>query len=313
MRHLWRKDEIVKKVLTSDQIIAHYIGGDISLTMKLSSPFRKDPSPSLAFYEQDGEILWTDFGMSVGHRRDGIGFVMTLFNEPYRHAVSRIYNDIICARVTPPRINKDIIRSNTPDVLVREYFSNSEKNYWLRYGITYEDLLSEYIYALHALSYDTRVIYQSTVDSPKYQYYFGKNSFKIYMPLERVERFRSYNISTVIERYNTLPRNGDTLIITSSTKDAIVLKKLGYASCAPTGETALRPILNKYSELSYRFKNIYIMLDNDPTGRHSTSYLEAHSNWRWKKIPFYGAKDVSDLVMSTSYRNLATQIKSHAK
>lgn len=313
MRHLWRKEEIVKKVLTSDQIIAHYIGGDISLTRKVSSPFRKDPSPSLAFYEQDGEILWTDFGMPVRHRRDGIGFVMTLFNEHYKEAINRIYSDIIANNVIPPRINKDNVRSNVPNVRVREYFSSSEKQYWLQYGITYQDLLSENIYALQSLSYDDRLVFQSTMKSPKYQYHFDVNSFKIYMPLERVERFRSYNISTVIERYNTLPRNGDTLIITSSTKDALVIKKLGYHSCAPTGETSLRPILNKYSELSYRFKNIYIMLDNDPTGRHSTSYLEAYSNWRWKKIPFYGAKDVSDLVMSTSYRNLAMQIKSHAK
>lgn len=308
MKHLWTKDEIIKQVLQSDQIIAFYLGEEVSLTRKVSSPFRDDPSPSLAFYEQDGEVLWTDFGMPVKHRRDGIGFVMTMFGESYRKAVERIYEDIIKARITPPKANMERVRSNVPEVVVREYFSTSEKEYWMRYGITYQELISEKIYALQSLSYDGRKVFASTSESPKYQYYFGRDSFKIYMPLERAERFRSYNISDVIERYNTLPRNGEVLIITSSTKDALVLKKLGYSSCAPTGETALRPLLSKYPELSYRFRNIYIMLDNDATGRHSTSYLEAYSNWTWKPIKFFGAKDVSDLVMSTSYRNLANQI-----
>ncbi len=309
MKHLWRKDEIIKERLTNDQIISFYMGTPISLRRKYNSPFREDPLPSLAFYEMKGEVMWTDFGLKINIPRDGIGFVMVLFSESYNDAIERIYNDIICKKITPPKANIEQKRSVVPDVLIRNHFTSSEKRYWAKYHIDTHDLLKENIYAMVKMSYGDKVLYSSSAESPKFYYHFGKESFKIYMPLDRVDRFRSFNIYNVIERYDTLPRNGKSLIITSSTKDALVIKKIGVPAIAPTGETTLVPVLSRYAELSSRFERIYIMLDNDMTGMNSSQYLEAYSNWRWKILPFSGAKDPSDLVCARGMNYLYNQIR----
>lgn len=308
MRHLWTKREIIDHLLTSDQIISFYLGEQVSLHKKICSPFREnDPKPSVAFYEHNGEIFWTDFGKNFTFRRDGIGFVRALFSDRYNEAVNRIYDDIILKKITPPKAGKSH-EVTIPKTTLRSYLTSAERAYWADYEITAKDLVAEQIYALDSLAYNNRVVYESTLESPKFYYHFGEESFKIYMPLDRDDRFRSFNITGVIERYNTLPRNGDSLIITSSTKDSLVVKKVGHNAINPTGETTLKPILNKYTEWEERFKNIFIMLDNDKTGNASTEQLIAYSNWRWKKLPFSGAKDQSDLVKSRNLRNLAEQI-----
>lgn len=309
MKHLWTKYDIIQHMLKSDQVISFYMGEPISLHRKMASPFRKDPKPSLAFYETDeGDISWTDFGKPFSFKRDGIGFVMALFDMQFKEAVNKIYDDIILKKIVPPKAS-NTTASSLPLIKIREHFTSSESNYWKDYGISVSTLLHEQIYALDSLSYDMRIAFTSTLESPKFYYHFDEDSFKIYMPLDYNNRFRSFNIRGVVERYNTLPKNGDNLIITSSTKDSLVVKKLGYNAVNPTGETTLGPILAKYAEFEERFKNVYIMLDNDKTGCNSTDYLTAYSNWRWKKIPFHGAKDQSDLVKSTSIHNLAYQIK----
>ena len=306
MRHLWTKSEIIAARLTDDQIISFYFGEAISLNKKYRSPFRNDPNPSLAFYiNSDGKIRWTDFGLKVEHVRDGVGFVRTLLRLTYQQAIDTIYDDIIKNRITPPKANTNTRQSTVPDILIRDVFTTYELKYWRQYNINKNLLADQHVYALGSLSYRGNVVFASTAESPKFYYHFGKNSFKIYMPMEKVTKFRSFNVSNIIEGYNSLPLCDDILIITSSTKDALAIKSVGFRSViAPTGETVVRNLLNKYAEFSERFRKVYILLDNDATGKNSTRYLEAYSNWTWSPIWLYGAKDPSDLIKATSPNNL---------
>ncbi len=306
MTHLWTHAEIIAARLTDDQIISFYLGEPISFSRKYRSPFRDDPNPSLAFYiNSNGEIRWTDFGMKVDHRRDGIGFVRTLFNLTCKQAIDKIYDDIIKRRITPAKAIITTHHSTLPDIVIRNIFTTSELRYWQQYNISKKLLDDQQVYALGSLSYRGSTMFSSVAESPKFYYHFGKNSFKIYMPLEKITKFRSFNVYDVIEGYNCLPLQDDILIITSSTKDALSIKSIGFKSViSPTGETVLKNILLKYAEFSERFNRVYILLDNDKTGRNSTLHLEAYSNWKWKPIWINGAKDPSDLIKATSPSHL---------
>ena len=130
------------------------------------------------------------------------------------------------------------------------------------------------------------------IPADKYAYAYierkdGIVSIKIYQPFSDTMKWISKHDSSVWDLWTKLPESGERLIITSSRKDALCL----WA--------------NVVNQLKQRFKNIYVLYDNDfkavekgeeNHGRVFGKHLSDMFGLIQIEIPeFYRSKDPSDL------------------
>lgn len=197
-----------------------------------------------------------------------------------------------------------------PKLSIRTNWMNYEWDYW---KFIDRSLLKEYdIYPTHELAYYNELglgrNLGSTRESPGFTYLYDQTieSWKCYKPFEKgADKWKSNNISKVIDGYKQLPDSGDTLIIVSSRKDLLTVRTyLGCWAICPTSETSFRNILEKEGELNERFKKIYVWLDADETGSMSTKKVVEKTNWNpiYPPLEFkgLGIKDQTDMVINRS-------------
>jgi len=197
-------------------------------------------------------------------------------------------------------------------------WSAADKLYWSRYNITPKELEMFGVRPISSYTGTRTHICGSTLT----YHYRIQSSSKIYAPLaDKAEKWRSNTTASNIQGYEMLPPKGETLIITSSLKDVIVLYKCGYPAIALVSETNM-PSELLCVNLSRRFNNVAVLLDNDyespnnpgqksalkmqgilyaATGRYSTNIIIPEK---------YQSTDPSDLVEEHDYRLLRSLLKS---
>ena len=118
----------------------------------------------------------------------------------------------------------------------------------------------------------------------------------------------------IIDLYSILPETGDNVIITSSRKDALTLmENCNIPAICFNSETVL-PECKVMNNLRERFKNVWVLYDNDYDKSVNVGDLSANTMiniYPWLKkltIPSeYEAKDPSDLVFKYN-REFLTQL-----
>jgi len=127
-------------------------------------------------------------------------------------------------------------------------------------------------------------------------------TYKIYQPFSKEYKFMNNNDYSVWEGWTQMPSTGDLLIITSSRKDVMsIVSTTDYPAVALQSESVL-PKKQVIEELKSRFKDIYILYDNDfnsneNNGRKYGANLANAFNCIQIEIPSeYESKDYSDLV-----------------
>jgi hypothetical protein len=139
---------------------------------------------------------------------------------------------------------------------------------------------------------------------PIYAYRLGTSMYKLYKPYEKRGRKWIGNPDTGnLQGYNQLPWVGDSLIITKSLKDVMVLSVLGYNAVATHSEsTGLDPVTLK--TLEDRFKDITIFYDNDQAGITGAKKLCRAHDFNGIIIPLeYEVKDISDFIVKYGYQD----------
>jgi hypothetical protein len=267
------KENVFKRVTEYDIFLNYF--GQFVCEKKYRSPWRRDSNPSFIITNTEKGLRCKDFG--DGPQLDCIGFVQRLFNYSFYQALSQINVDFnlglagehpLKSFSTPVITNTRIVPLPKKAVLIQETvreFNELDKEYWGQYLLDLEDLE------------DTKAISQCYIDDyvhynyvPKlkniaYCYYY-EDKKKIYLPkATKYNKWRMNWNSSCIDGYNKLPESGDLLIITSSRKDRLVLKKLGYISIAPPSENTYISE-EKIEELKRRFKKVVLYLNNDEEG-----------------------------------------------
>lgn len=294
------------KCYVSDESIYLYYFGDFEIGKKYHSPFRRDPRPSFLISEHNGQLLWKDFGLSEKVRPDAIGFVTKLRGVSRKEAVRIIWGDFLEKGVSVTRQARSLNIGLPYDLTYRE-ISDSEMVFWTRHCID-RDLLSRFsVKAVDRLYRHGSLVWESTSKEPAYVYLFDKDVFKIYRPLSD-DRFRGQGNGDIIEGFKQLPQTGRRLIVTSSMKDSLVLTSLGYAACAPAGETNIRAVLSKARELNARFSEVLILLDNDVPGLKAAQKLSALTGWRAFSLPKGTSKDPADVVKKYGNRFVLSEM-----
>lgn len=303
--------EDIYRVTTEAEIIHYYLGIS-SIPCKINSPLRLDRSPSFGLFSPNGSrITWIDF--SSGERGGIFDLLGKMWNTNFKETLARIYKDFSkfkgTTKIEPtghvpmtPHIstgNNDVIM----ECKVREWRKH-DIEYWGSYGISLEWLKYANVHPIsHKIIIKKGQRYVFGADKYAYAYAEfkdGKTTLKIYQPYNKQGfKWSNKHDRSVISLWTKIPPTGDRVCICSSLKDALCLwSNTGIPALAIQGEgytisdTAV-------SELKRRFKNVYILLDNDEAGLKDAKILASKTRFTNIVLPnINGAKDVSDLYLS---------------
>lgn len=298
--------------VTTEAEITHYYLGISSIPCKINSPLRLDRSPSFGLFSPNGSrITWIDF--SSGERGGIFDLLGKMWNTNFKETLARIYKDFSkfkgTTKIEPtghtpmtPHIstgNNDVIM----ECKVREWRKH-DIEYWESYGISLEWLKYANVHPIsHKIIIKKGQRYVFGADKYAYAYAEfkdGKTTLKIYQPYNKQGfKWSNKHDRSVISLWTKIPPTGDRVCICSSLKDALCLwSNTGIPALAIQGEgytisdTAV-------SELKRRFKNVYILLDNDEAGLKDAKILASKTRFTNIVLPnINGAKDVSDLYLS---------------
>ena len=301
------KVDEAKKV--SDSSLIWFYLGVTSVPCVINSPLRKDEHPSFGLWSLDGErIFYTDF--ATKETGSTWALLSKLWCCSYDDVPKRIVKDFKdgnCVSATVrATIPSNIVRAAgihtdvKVDVKVREWRKYDEE-YWNSYGVPIKWLK----YAdVHPISHKiiTKEGKQYLFGADKLAYAFvefkeGHVTLKIYQPHNKNGfKWASTHDRSVVSLWAKVPEYGDKIIICSSLKDALCLwSNTGIPCLALQGEgygmsdTAI-------SELKRRYKEIYILFDNDKAGIDDSVKLAKQTGFTRLVLPsFEGGKDVSDL------------------
>jgi hypothetical protein len=181
-------------------------------------------------------------------------------------------------------------------------FTKAEKKYWEEIGVNENWLKFYNIHSANKLFIEGNETWISTPTNPIFIYkIFDK--IKAYRPLEenRSKKWIS-NVSRYdIQGWEQLPEFNDTetIIITKSLKDVIVLRTLGYLAIAPSSESVMiPPTAMEMLNSQYGIKNFIIIYDRDHGGmmgakKMFTAYRGMY-NITFKFLGRGFPKDISD-------------------
>jgi len=300
-------DVILRKISEYD-IFRHYIPSFKALNTKFSSELREDSKPTAAVYVWKGTLYYKDHGRP-DHSFKCINYVQAKFNCNWITALriidmdfnlglsSSTYDDL---RDKVPAVRHGKIDLSENSVLLRKKsrpWTQEDADFWKQFYISKEILVK---FGVEPISYywiNTLRIFCETIT---YSYTFG-NRYKIYAPLSEKGKWFSTTTAKDIQGWKQLPEKGETVILTSSLKDIMTLKAIGFDSVALQTEMQI-PSEDLISQLRERFDEILVFYDNDFSNENNPGQLMAHKicdkyNLINICIPSkYESKDPSDLV-----------------
>lgn len=291
---------------SQETYLEYYLGIPVKKGL-FKSPLRIDNSPTCSFYRNSvGDIILKDFsGQFYGNF---IKVVMFKFNLNYAQALQKIAIDfgyikgiskqqenikISNTKFTP--VSKTIIQ------IQNKKFDDYELDWWKQFGITKEILNKFNVFSCKAIFLNGKLFTLTDRHNMAFGYYKGLDKdgdelWRIYFPNGKKTklRFLSNWKSNKIQGSSQLPKSGNLLIITKSLKDCMTLYSLGITAIAPISENLF---LTEYqfSNIKKRFKNIYVLYDNDLAGISNMNKIRKNFDVKCLWIPRkYKAKDISD-------------------
>ena len=299
----------VLRVASEAQIVSYYLGIQ-KVPCIINSPLRQDRHPSFGLYSPNGtEINYIDFST----RDSGTIFTLlkNMWNLDYPEVFKRICQDFskFNSKATVIKSSKcdttSQVSSSNIDMKckVREW-KDYDLEYWASYGITLPWLKYANVYPIsHKIIVKDGKEFVFGADKYAYAYVEfkeGKTTLKIYQPFnKRGFKWANKHDRSVISLWTKVPKTGDKIVVCSSLKDALCLwANTSIPAIAIQGEgygisnTAI-------NELKRRYKEVYILLDNDEAGLRDGEKLSASTGFINLVLPnINGAKDVSDLYKS---------------
>lgn len=296
-------------------IAYHYLGIN-KIPCLICSPLRRDNSPSLSLFTKDGvNIFYKD------HATKESGNIITLLKKhwhcSYQEVIDRISTDI------KQKSYSTIIKQSGKSIKVNTSSSNIEVvfrqwedhdiSYWKDYGITIEALIYSDVYPISHI-YFIKEEGKTLFHAEKYAYVYiehkdFKTTYKIYQPFSKRLKWLSKHDASVISLWTKIPEKGEKLIIASSLKDALCIWcNTSIPAIALQGEGYMMSN-TAISELKKRYKNIYILFDNDEAGiKHSHNLAEV-TGFTCIELPkINNQKDVSDIYKSLEDKQQIKQL-----
>lgn len=297
-------DDILSKVTEYD-IYSRYIG-HFKIGLIYNSPFRKDKNPSFGIFysKKSGRLLFKDHG--TGECGDVIKFVSLYTGiTNYNDILNRIVKDLNITNNTVLKASKEYkIPTETVIGVVRQDWTDVDKQYWSQFGITIDTLKKFNVSSIkyYLCNGIVKAIYKDTNPMYAYKVY---NHFKIYRPLaDKYTKWRNNLQEYDIQGFQQLPKKGDLLIITKSLKDVMCLYEMGYTAISPASESTFIPdkVLDM---LKNSFKRILICFDRDVAGVKNMRKISLKTGLNGFLVhKKYKSKDISDAVKNNGFEEI---------
>lgn len=304
-------EEILDRVPEA-KLLAFYLG-ITKIPCVINSPFRVDNHPSFALYSKNGkDIYYKDF--STGEKGDTINLLSKLWGYTFIETINKINkdfnkilstNDFKQIKVTDSHSNSTITVSDL-QVKVRDW-KQWDIDYWESYGISLKWLKWGNVYPIsHIIIKRNNENLIFPADKLAYVYVEHKDNIttlKVYQPLNKKYKWMSKHNSSIWDLWTKLPEKGDKLIITSSRKDSLAIWENTLIPAISMQAESVLPKPQIIEELKSRFKDIYVLYDNDFSSDENHGELlgqklcTQYASLKQIEIPIeYLSKDSSDLV-----------------
>lgn len=292
-------ENIIKYPANSELVFCYYLGYTYNLGKVFNSPLRKDANPSFAIFEGNNGLMFKDF--ATGESGDCIKFVQLMFNISRNKAITKILVDLFLSNLrhsTTKNIsnyhsNRKVPRNVSIGLKTRD-MDDIDISFWKQFYITKGTLDKYKVVSCSHVWINDNLIWKRTDKEPIFAYLIDDH-IKIYRPYsERKSKWGGNTNENNLFGYDQLPWLDDVLIITKSGKDVMVLSELGYNAISPNSETAL--ITKDIADvLIKRFKTIYVLMDNDTTGKKAAKRYVDNYNFINIELPSK-EKDISDYI-----------------
>lgn len=275
-------DSILQRV-DEYTLYCFYLGFSPSLRKPYKSPLRDgDSMPSFSIFltkKSNREYFWKDSGGSsqtgiAGDSGDIFKLIRLLYGDTAKQCFSRINRDFNLGfeSDTPPPTNFEKIVHHDPPKdeepahirIKRRKFKTHDVQYWAQFGITAKTLLKFRVIPISHFWGKQSQQYPYTADKLAYAYPIN-GKYKVYQPLSKSRKFRTDYDYKCLEGFDQLEYKSDTLIITKSMKDIMVLWEYGYEAVSPRGESVPIPI-EFIRHFRKKYERIILFFDND--GKH---------------------------------------------
>lgn len=288
--------ENILKYIDDYSIYSHYIGKELELSARYSSPLRQgDDNPSFSLFKNKDRIFFKDHATTW--KGDVFNFVRIMMGKgnpetvPFPLVLQQIDSDFNLGLYTDNGNMEKLKPVKVINIPEKErYYINitSYKNptqqfidYWLdKYDITKE------ILDLYNCTNARIIHYSSRTTSHKFQsypktlciaYQIG-GRYKLYFPFEKKDKkFRNDFPANWVEGMLQLKHNNDFIIITKAMKEVMFFRQhFDWDAVAGKSENTKIPvhIMNK---LFRDYKKVYIWLDKDEAGiKAQKDYLEKY-------------------------------------
>lgn len=318
--------EFIKSKVSDLDLCKYYCKNFKKVNESFCSELRNDAIASCSVQSWNNNLFYKDF--STGDSYNMFGYIKTKYGISYKEVLEMIAKDF---QLIPNGNIEDLpsmfyfgiserksVEQKLPTTIkvkIRNWTS-VDKDYWkVKYDIGSVELINFKIFPISYFWINDRC-HKCNVNS--YGYFFGiidnREIWKIYQPLEdRAIKWFSNTTKAIMQGENQLDQFGDILFITSSLKDTIVLKKLGYSAIAPASESTSieESIINGYK---VRFKRLVIFYDNDEPGIRASNKHKKLYDCDDIMIPLsFKVKDPSDFVEQYGYALLEEIIKTELK
>ena len=306
------KNSVLSEVSDID-LLMKYFPHITDIPVVISSPLRKDEHPSFRIYSPDGmRIRWYDY--VTGESGGILDLLQQVLCVDFNELLSIIQTQVIPEGgiATNRGVARRKVRINSTESTcqVRSQMRKWEEydfKYWESYGVPRKWLLHADIYPISHIFIESASGYTRTIKADKYAYTFierkdGVCSEKVYQPYNKQGmKWRSGHDSSVWDLWTKLPPRGEKCIITSSRKDALCIwANSGIPSVSLQGEAVgVKPQVME--ELKGRFKEVYVLYDNDFKGEQNYGRMDGKKladefGITQIEIPdVYMCKDMSDL------------------
>jgi hypothetical protein len=333
----------IEKRLNDYVLFKRYCLDFDSVNKKFSAEFRKDINPSAIIREYQGRLFYRDYGDPHQIKSYNIyNFIMHKYGLSFFETLKKINNDfklglafskekVEVSTVKYSSSKNKCHKDNRSIIKVKKAkYSSDHLNYWESYKLsrpqiqnilTFFDVYPISHYWLTTQKLDNKCFVMNSI---AFTYDFGwfNNIFmrKIYQPLvKNNSRFIGNAVKDIVQGYNQLPKNGDFLFITSSLKDAIVLRLIGFYAIAPSSEGTFVNEKLFYFNLKKRFKKIVLFYNNDFDKKDNYGLIYSQRYSKQYEIPYIilpergKEKDPSDFAKTYNLRELNYVIQNELK
>jgi len=288
-----------------------------------NSPFREDKNPSLLIGNKNGYLSFVDFGDSSKHG-DAFEFVKALHGCTYDEALRIVDKELglgICDTSNVGEYKKIVSEYKQPEEdtekhtvmiqVITRRFTNSELQYWEKYGITKEELIAEHVYSIDKI-FLNRKRFPVKNDELRFGYLYEGRYWKLYF-LDRGKKHKWLsNVPLTILDGKEAIKDCDVAFITKSKKDKILLKKIHPHVTATQNESIGCFSPENVEYIKANSKRQVILYDSDDPGVQSCQQITKLFGFEYCNPPrkyLPEVKDFSDMAMKYSLEEVEKFIK----